>query len=563
MRKNLSKRVWALTLCVALMCAFIPQGVFAVQGVPDGHWATIAINFASGKGYVQGDQNGNINPDAPMSRAQYATILCRMLGLTVDKVTESSFEDVDPNEWYGPYIEALFKKGVIKGTSETTFSPMANVTREESVVLLARAWSISRTTRIKPAFKDELSISNWAINDVRSMQEANFIKGDDKGNFNPQNSVTLGEMCQMSYNKNIATSSSATPIYSNSSSSSSSSSSSDSDKIDKSGYSSKDISRVRVVSNSNDEIEFYYEGSKNLKPKDIQVTFEQSMPKAADEKVLKVKDLDNPDPNDKHRWVITLSTAFKSNVAGTVKVNDVGDTGNVDFSDLGAEVKFQGLNELTNTASDSVVVKDSAIIEIKFNDDVWANSKSTVDFDVDDLGRTGKAFTINSKDLAGATFTHAANTIEIDLTNSAITNGTYTLTIDKTKIFDDEGTKGVDKVTYKFIIAEVAKLEFDSAKAVLNLTDGDPVKVTGPEDIRIRALDSKGNVIQGAKIEATVVGSDWNLGGTTTQFTNNIGIAKFSGLTANLDAPAVPVSGVKIRFTSNGKSIETDGFDIN
>ena len=190
------KRIFALLICMTIVFSIC---VSAATIEPAGHWAQDAINYALDKGYVKGNEAGVVSADASMTRAEFVAVLCRVLSLP--GFDNNPFEDVDSDAWYNGFVSTAYRAGIVTGTSDSTFSPDALVTREEAVSMLQRGWKISRASFTKPPFNDQDEISSWALNSVRIMHESLYIKGDDYNNFNPKNNVTFGEALQIIYNK--------------------------------------------------------------------------------------------------------------------------------------------------------------------------------------------------------------------------------------------------------------------------------------------------------------------------------------------------------------------------
>ncbi|MEO3945346.1 S8 family serine peptidase [Gorillibacterium sp. CAU 1737] len=88
-------------------------------------------------------------------------------------------------------IQALANKWIIDGTSATTFSPNANLTRAEFTALLVRALGLKATAAA--SFTDVKS-SDWFAADVAAASEAGLIKGIGGGKFAPNDKVTRQEL---------------------------------------------------------------------------------------------------------------------------------------------------------------------------------------------------------------------------------------------------------------------------------------------------------------------------------------------------------------------------------
>lgn len=96
-----------------------------------------AMEALAARGIINGKTETAFDPDATMTRAEFAAIVVRGLGLTPKAST--IFTDVPANEWYADYIGTANTSGIVTGTSPTTFNPMGTITRQEAATMAARA----------------------------------------------------------------------------------------------------------------------------------------------------------------------------------------------------------------------------------------------------------------------------------------------------------------------------------------------------------------------------------------------------------------------------------------
>jgi len=149
--------------------------------------------------YMFGDNAGNFRPDAPISRAEAAALLVRTellnfeSGITRLPPGVSSFDtfaDVSPDDWFFYYVAWAHNAGLINGR-DGNFHPNAPITREEFAAILARTTTL-RTADIP--FSDLYRISDWAMAYVHTAFLADWIRGDHRGNFRPQDNITRAEV---------------------------------------------------------------------------------------------------------------------------------------------------------------------------------------------------------------------------------------------------------------------------------------------------------------------------------------------------------------------------------
>jgi hypothetical protein len=86
---------------------------------------------------ITGMGDGTFSPDGSMTRAQFAAITVRCLGL--DASETSLFSDVPQGKWYSGYIGTAFSRGIIKGRTDDIFDPEGPITNQEAAVMVARA----------------------------------------------------------------------------------------------------------------------------------------------------------------------------------------------------------------------------------------------------------------------------------------------------------------------------------------------------------------------------------------------------------------------------------------
>ena len=87
------------------------------------------------RGVIQGDQAGNLNADAALTRAEAFTLLCRLLSL--EPGGDPGYADVAPGDWYYETASAARAAGL--AAADVSFHPARAVTRGEVTVMLARA----------------------------------------------------------------------------------------------------------------------------------------------------------------------------------------------------------------------------------------------------------------------------------------------------------------------------------------------------------------------------------------------------------------------------------------
>ncbi|HHV99305.1 MAG TPA: S-layer homology domain-containing protein, partial [Clostridiaceae bacterium] len=126
----------------------------------------------------------------------------RALGLKAD--FSSNFDDVSPDSYYYEGVGIARALGIAKGTGGNLFNPKAEITREDMMVLAARALRIAGKLENEGTFNDIKhfddadEVSSYAVESVAALVKAGITKGDGKS-INPKGTATRAEATTMVY----------------------------------------------------------------------------------------------------------------------------------------------------------------------------------------------------------------------------------------------------------------------------------------------------------------------------------------------------------------------------
>lgn len=186
------KSVWKRWLSVGLAALLLTVGLSVPAEAVDyadvsGHWAEAAImEWSNEHGLLQGAY-GYFRPNDPMTRGELAAVLDRLLCYV--EQSDNVYADL-PEDWYTESILHLTTAGVLEGY-EGYVRPMDNISRQEAVVALARAFQIPASSAALP-YDDADSIADWAVGSVSAMTALGYIQGN--GNlFRPEGDLTRAE----------------------------------------------------------------------------------------------------------------------------------------------------------------------------------------------------------------------------------------------------------------------------------------------------------------------------------------------------------------------------------
>lgn len=181
-----------------------PETKLGFDDVTEDDWFYNAVNYVVGQGYFKGVSDTHFDPYQSMSRAMFVTVLGRMSGVDASRYTNEQFVDVPSGSYYEGYVVWAAKNGIVQGTSETTFSPDAAVTREQMAAFLYRYAkylgmdvSLMGTAELT-GFADAASVSDWAIPAVLWAVRYGIINGTDKG-LEPAATANRAQVAQIIY----------------------------------------------------------------------------------------------------------------------------------------------------------------------------------------------------------------------------------------------------------------------------------------------------------------------------------------------------------------------------
>lgn len=171
-----------------------------------GHDNQAAIEALAARSIIQGKGDGtSFDPNANMTRAEFAAIIVRALGLTPK--SNDRFNDVAADQWYAPFIGTAAELGIVTGTG-AGFNPMGTITRQEAAVMVARAGALcgmntvydaSATRDVLASFNDYTQCDIWAQPALAFCYDQEILE-DSALNIAPKQAILRCEIAQMLYN---------------------------------------------------------------------------------------------------------------------------------------------------------------------------------------------------------------------------------------------------------------------------------------------------------------------------------------------------------------------------
>ena len=168
-----------------------------------GYWAHKGIDYCVRNRLMSGVGAGTFSPDTACTRAQIVKILYNLSGNQTDySYYYLPFTDVAPGAWYYNAVAWAYCNDVTSGTSATTFTPNAAITRQQLVTFLYRytvKYAPEFTGNAAPisTFPDAGSVANWAYAAMSWAVGNGLIKGNAHDNgpdyLDPNGSATRAQ----------------------------------------------------------------------------------------------------------------------------------------------------------------------------------------------------------------------------------------------------------------------------------------------------------------------------------------------------------------------------------
>ena len=172
----------------------------------DAHWAKQYVEPLASKLVVNGTGENRYEPERPVTRAEFAALLVRSLGMDPDAAASGSFNDLAEGAWYVSSVGAANANGLVKGYNDNSFRPNQRISRVEMAVMVTRALAAAEANIVLTSgekesmlagFVDVNQIPDWSASSVATAVKAGIINGKGEGRFAPIDDATRAEAATM------------------------------------------------------------------------------------------------------------------------------------------------------------------------------------------------------------------------------------------------------------------------------------------------------------------------------------------------------------------------------
>ncbi|UJF32362.1 fibronectin type III domain-containing protein [Paenibacillus hexagrammi] len=171
-----------------------------------GHWAEAAINDMGSRMVINGVDDRTFLPEQNITRAEFAAMLVRALGLKPN-ASRASFADVSASSWYSDYVGTAVEYGLVQGFGDGNFQPEATITREQAMVMTAKALRLTndalpklsgnQVQAIIAGFGDGGASGDWAAESIALLVDRKLVGGVTGNQLAPKDLITRAQAAMM------------------------------------------------------------------------------------------------------------------------------------------------------------------------------------------------------------------------------------------------------------------------------------------------------------------------------------------------------------------------------
>jgi len=172
------------------------------EDVDSRHWAKAYIDIMAAKWIVSGKTESRFEPEATVTRAEFAAMLTRALGLAPASAGISQFQDVPPEAWFAAEVEAAYRAGLVSGIAADRFEPGRRINRQEMTAMLMRALQYAGFEGMPTAaaaedslsrFKDRANIDGYARYAMGQAVQLELVSGTQPELLDPKGSASRAQ----------------------------------------------------------------------------------------------------------------------------------------------------------------------------------------------------------------------------------------------------------------------------------------------------------------------------------------------------------------------------------
>lgn len=184
-----------ITLYAKWTAELVEEWLNPFEDVSKDDWFFDSVKYVNENELMNGVIYNMFEPNAPITRGMFATVLYRMEG--TPEVTGSYFEDIESGAYYEKAVIWAAENEIVKGFSPREYAPDKKITREQMATILHRYAQYKKITFDRSIerkiFKDNKDISDYAVEAVSFCTKTGIILGREGNQFMPGKDATRAE----------------------------------------------------------------------------------------------------------------------------------------------------------------------------------------------------------------------------------------------------------------------------------------------------------------------------------------------------------------------------------
>ncbi|MBD1892469.1 S-layer homology domain-containing protein [Coleofasciculus sp. FACHB-SPT9] len=172
-----------------------------------GYWAEAFIQALVAKNLMSGFPDGTFQPEAAMTRAQYAAAIAKTFNLPPRPGNQSSFKDIPADFWAARAIAKAASMGFISGFPDNTFRPGQNLTRVQAIASLVSGLALTGgNSSVLGVYGDRAQIPSYATDAVAVATTRRMVVNYPQvQQLEPMRDITRAEVAALIYQALVTT----------------------------------------------------------------------------------------------------------------------------------------------------------------------------------------------------------------------------------------------------------------------------------------------------------------------------------------------------------------------
>ncbi|MBR4890432.1 MAG: S-layer homology domain-containing protein, partial [Clostridia bacterium] len=168
--------------------------------IKEAAWAESYITYLADKGVINGKGDNKYCPNDIVSREELTKIFVEAFGF-LDENATTDFSDINKDNWSYKYIASATKAGIINGVSVESFSPQGRMTRQDMAVMVYRLAKLLNVElkASEVTFADADLISDYAVEAIGALSAAGLLNGTGDNCYSPLATLTRAQAAKITY----------------------------------------------------------------------------------------------------------------------------------------------------------------------------------------------------------------------------------------------------------------------------------------------------------------------------------------------------------------------------